>query len=110
MRLVQWSGAVTDAPTFVRGSRTHSMHEQFDVRRDDGLVFRVVLNIDIAPRVPVQPGDRITVRGEAVGTARRPIVHWTHHDPHGSHPDGWIEHAGRRYELPAIRTAVVLGS
>jgi hypothetical protein len=98
MREVQWSGTVTTAPSFFRGSRTHAYHEQFDVRRDDGSVFRVIDNVDLAPRVPVAPGDRVTVRGELVATDRpRPIVHWTHHDPRGIHADGWIEHAGRRY-------------
>jgi hypothetical protein len=25
-------------------------------------------------------------------------VHWTHHDPDGSHADGWLRHAGRVYQ------------
>lgn len=98
MSEVQWSGTVTTEPTFFRGSRTHREHEQFDVRRDDGSVFRVIDNVDLAPRVPVAPGDRVTVHGELVAAhSARPIVHWTHHDPGGRHEDGWIEHAGHRY-------------
>ena len=26
------------------------------------------------------------------------VVHWTHHDPDGSHTPGWLEHAGLRYQ------------
>ena len=107
MSEVQWSGTVTSAPTFFRGSHTHRTHEQFDVRRDDGFAFRVVDNVDLAPRVPVLPGDRVTVRGELVHDAHhRPVVHWTHHDPNGRHEGGWIDHAGRRYE----RTSLVRAS
>ena len=107
MSEVQWSGTVTSVPTFFRGSRTRAIHEQFDVRRDDGATFRVIDNVDIAPRVPVVPGDRITVHGELVHDAhRRPIVHWTHHDPRGRHESGWIERAGQRYG----RTSLVRAS
>jgi len=99
MSEVQWSGTVTSAASFFRGSSTHRTHEQFDVRRDDGAIFRVIDNVDLAPRVPVVPGDRVTVRGELVAArSKLPIVHWTHHDPRGVHPGGWIEHAGRHYE------------
>lgn len=106
MSEVQWSGTVTSAPTFFRGSRTHAIHEQFDVRRDDGEVFRVVDNVDLAPRVPVLPGDRVTVRGELVRDAhQRPLVHWTHHDPNARHEGGWIEHGGQRYARAAVRAS-----
>lgn len=97
MSEVQWSGTVTTAPAFFRGARTHALHEQFDVRGDDGRNFRVIDNVDLAPRVPVAPGDRVTVRGELVGSETHPIVHWTHHDPRGRHEGGWIERAGARY-------------
>jgi hypothetical protein len=98
MNEVEWSGTVATRPTYFRGRRTHAVHEQFDVRRDDGRTFRVIDNVDLAPRVPVLPGDRVTVRGELVAADRPvPIVHWTHHDPRGAHPAGWIEHGGRRY-------------
>jgi hypothetical protein len=102
MTEVQWAGTVTSGPSFFRGSRTHVTHEQFDVRRDDGLIFRVIDNVDLAPRVPVIPGDRVTVRGELVAAGtKRPIVHWTHHDPRGIHPCGWVEHGGRQYARAA---------
>jgi len=55
-------------------------------------------NVDIAPPVPVCPGDSIEVRGEMVhDRGRAPIVHWTHHDPGGTHEDGFIRLRGREY-------------
>jgi hypothetical protein len=108
MNEVQWSGTVASPAHFFRGSHTHAEHEQFDVRRADGTLFRVIDNVDLAPRVPVVPGDRVTVRGELVERGgRMPIVHWTHYDPRGRHPDGWIELAGLRYlraDAPPLRT------
>lgn len=98
MHEVEWSGTVATQPKFFLGRNTHAYHEEFDVRADDGRTFRVIDNVDIAPRVPVALGDRVTVRGELVDTDRAiPVVHWTHHDPRHRHPDGWIDHDGRRY-------------
>lgn len=66
------------------------MHEAFNAQSDAGPV-EVVDNVDIAPRCPVQIGDRIEVRGEMVhDRGRPPIVHWTHHDPDNRHPAGFI--------------------
>ena len=97
---VQYSGTVTTPPSFFWSKHSHREHEQFDVRADDGSAFRVVDNVTIAPRVPAQPGDRVTVQGELIHfrhEARLPIVHWTHHDPSGRHAGGFIALGGRVY-------------
>jgi hypothetical protein len=58
----------------------------------------VIDNVDLAPRIPVQPGDRIEVCGEMVhDPGKLPIVHWTHHDPANRHPGGFIRFRGRLY-------------
>ncbi len=94
----RFDGTVTTPPTFFYGKRSRSEHEQFDCRADDGRTIRVIDNVTLAPRVPVRPGDRVTVQGEEVhDRGQPPIVHWTHHDPHGHHPDGFIEFDGRTY-------------
>ena len=95
---VTFSATVLDAPHYFFGTNTQAEHEAFDVRSDDGARAEIVDNVKLAPRVPVQPGDRIVVRGELVPqTAHGPLVHWTHHDPSGLHADGYIDFAGRRY-------------
>jgi hypothetical protein len=38
------------------------------------------------------------VCGEMVhDSGKPPVVHWTHHDPAGRHPDGFIRLRGRLY-------------
>ena len=94
---VDFLGTVTTAPRFFYGSRTHAMHEAFDVQSSAGRL-EVVDNVSIAPRCPVAAGDRIEVRGVMVhDPGRPPVVHWTHHDPSHQHADGFIRLHGRVY-------------
>jgi hypothetical protein len=94
---VDFSGTVCSPPRFFYGSRTHAMHEAFNVRSSAG-ELEVVDNVSIAPRCPVQTGDRVEVRGEMVhDPGRLPVVHWTHHDPAHRHPDGFIRLHGKLY-------------
>lgn len=94
---VTFNALVTSAPHFFYGTNTHRMHEAFNAQTAAGSV-EIVDNVGIAPRVPVQPGDSIQVRGEMVhDPGRMPVVHWTHHDPDGRHQDGFIRYQGRVY-------------
>ena len=74
-----------------------SRHQRFIVRLDGDFTILIAHNIDLAPRVPIEAGDRIRFKGEYEWTERGGTVHWTHHDPGGRHPDGWIEVEGRKY-------------
>ncbi len=67
---IRFEGTVTTPPTFFYGRRSHAEHEQFDCRADDGRTIRVIDNVTLAPRVPVRPGDRVTVQGEEVHDPR----------------------------------------
>lgn len=94
---VSFDARVTSMPHFFFGSRTRCEHEAFDAQTDAGPV-EIVDNVSIAPRLPVQPGDRIDVRGEMVhDRGRPPVVHWTHHDPEGRHTGGFIRLRGQVY-------------
>jgi hypothetical protein len=95
---VDFTGVVVGAPHFFYGNRTHAEHEAFDVRSAAGPV-EVVDNVSIAPPVPVRDGDRVEVAGTMVHDAdkRFPVVHWTHHDPSGRRPGGFIRLDGRLY-------------
>lgn len=94
---VTFGARVASAPRYFTSARTQRVHEAFNVQTAAG-GLEVVDNVNIAPRVPVQPGDRIEVRGEMVhDPGRLPIVHWTHHDPQHEHADGFIQFRGRVY-------------
>ena len=95
--IVDFNATVTSKPTYFMGSHTRCEHEEFDVATAAGPID-VIDNVDLAPRVPVSPGDRIEVRGEMVhDPGKMPVVHWTHHDPAERHPDGFIRFQGREY-------------
>lgn len=96
--MVDLTATVTSRPSFFMGTHTHAEHEEFSAQTANGPID-VIDNVDLAPRVPVQPGDQIEVRGEMVRDRGKavPIVHWTHHDPAHRHADGFIRFRGRVY-------------
>ncbi|MBU2601734.1 MAG: DUF3465 domain-containing protein [Actinobacteria bacterium] len=58
-----------------------------------------LLAIDIAPRVSaLRVGDTVAFKGEYEWNAQGGIMHWTHHDPTGSHAAGRIRHDSRTYQ------------
>ena len=79
---------------------THgSRHQRFVLRLASGQTVLVAHNIDLAPRIDgLQVGDTVGFFGEYEWNEQGGVIHWTHHDPQGRHPDGWLEHRGRRYE------------
>lgn len=74
-------------------------HQRFIVTLGSGQTLLIVHNIDIAPRVsPLQIGDTVSFKGEYEWNEQGGLIHWTHHDPDGSHKPGWIKHRGRIYQ------------
>jgi hypothetical protein len=70
-----------------------SRHQRFIVRLSSGQTVLIAHNIDIAARVSsLNEGDVITFRGEYEWNPKGGVVHWTHRDPDGRHPAGWIKH------------------
>ncbi len=75
-----------------------SRHQRLIVEIEPGLTVLIAHNIDLAPRAPVRKGDLLRFFGEYEWNERGGVIHWTHHDPQGRHPDGWLELNGRRYQ------------
>lgn len=74
-------------------------HQRFIVELASGQTLLVSHNIDVAPRVEgLRTGDPVAFKGVYEWNAQGGLVHWTHHDPDGSHAAGWIEHGGMIYQ------------
>lgn len=75
-----------------------SRHQRFVLQLDSGQTLLIAHNIDVAPRVEsLDEGDTVAFHGEYEWNAQGGVVHWTHHDPDGSHPAGWLKHEGHTY-------------
>lgn len=77
---------------------TGPRHERFLIRVADTLTVLVAHNLDLSARIPVLAGDSVTLRGEYIWDERGGVIHWTHKDPAGKRPGGWIRHEGHSYE------------
>jgi uncharacterized protein DUF3465 len=92
----------TVAQVMPNGRSDTGMHERFilDVHTGSGdeQLILVAHNIDIAPQVPLQAGDDVIVHGDLELDPTGPVIHWTHHDPSGRHPAGFIKVHGQTYE------------
>ncbi|BDD87478.1 DUF3465 domain-containing protein [Desulfofustis limnaeus] len=76
-----------------------SRHQRFILQIPTGLTLLVSHNIDLAPRLDsLQVGDTIEFFGVYEYNDKGGVIHWTHHDPQGRHPDGWLKHRGRTYQ------------
>lgn len=79
--------------------RDGSRHQRFILRLDSGLTVLVAHNIDLAARIDsLQVGDSVEYFGEYEWNEKGGVVHWTHHDPRGTHMGGWLRHKGRVYQ------------
>jgi hypothetical protein len=78
---------------------TTGTHEQFIVKLASGdITIEVEHNISIAARVPVALGDHVIIHGEYIWNAQGGLIHFTHHDPKGSHEGGYIQDNGKTYD------------
>lgn len=94
-RDVQVTGSGT-VDRVLADDRDGSRHQRFILRLASGETLLIAHNIDLAPRLTsLDPGERVEFAGEYEWTERGGVVHWTHHDPAGRHPGGWLRHEGR---------------
>lgn len=78
--------------------RDGSRHQRFVLRLASGQTLLVAHNIDLAPRLEeLERGDEVGFAGEYEWNPQGGVIHWTHHDPAGKHPAGWLRHDGRTY-------------
>ena len=76
-----------------------SRHQRFILRLAGGRTLLIAHNIDLAPRIPgIREGDTVEFYGEFRSNPQGGVIHWTHHDPQGRHPGGWLRHNGRTYQ------------
>ena len=74
-------------------------HQRFILKLASGQTLLIAHNIDLAPRISgLKLGDRVEFYGEYEYNAEGGVVHWTHHDPAGKHPDGWLRHQEQIYQ------------
>ncbi len=82
-------------PDDLEGSR----HQRFILQLSSGITILIAHNIDLAPRLnSLRTGDSVSFNGEYEWNNKGGVVHWTHRDPKGHHPHGWLEHNARRYQ------------
>ena len=74
-------------------------HQRFILRLASGQTLLIAHNIDIAARVTgLMVGDTVEFSGQYEWNDQGGVVHWTHHDPSGQHPAGWLRHSGVTYQ------------
>lgn len=94
--LVQGEGRVTK---LLQDDNDGSRHQRFILQVNPQQTILIAHNIDLAPRIEsLAEGDLVTFSGQYEWNNKGGVVHWTHHDPQGRHPGGWLKHRGRTYE------------
>lgn len=94
--MVQGQGVVEKV---LKDDNDGSRHQRFILDVGAGKTLLVAHNIDLAPRLPdLRAGDVVRFYGQYESNVRGGVLHWTHHDPAGRHPEGWLEYKGKRYE------------
>jgi hypothetical protein len=79
--------------------RDGSPHQRFIIATNSGTTLLIAHNLDLAPRLEgLALGDMVMVAGEYESNPQGGLIHWTHDDPQGRHPAGYIEWRGRRYQ------------
>ncbi len=74
-------------------------HQRFVVELSSGQKILVAHNIDLAPKVVgLMEGLGISFCGEYEWNNKGGVVHWTHHDPKGIHPNGWLLYNNKKYD------------
>lgn len=78
--------------------RKGTPHQRFLLQLSNGTTVLVAHNTKMAPPVPIQVGDLVTIKGEYIWNDKGGVVHWTHHTDTPRHEGGYIQAAGQTYQ------------
>jgi Protein of unknown function (DUF3465) len=93
---VKQTGRITK---ILRDDGHGSRHQRFVVELDSGQKLLIAHNIDLASKVEgLKESEEISFYGEYEWNNKGGVVHWTHRDPKGRHPDGWLFYNNRKYD------------
>lgn len=93
--LVESSGIVK---TLLKDDTEGSQHQRFILQLPNNMTVLVAHNIDLAPRIlDLKVGDTVEFKGDYMYNSKGGSIHWTHKDPRGKHPDGYLKHKGNIY-------------
>lgn len=74
-------------------------HQRFILSVNPQQTVLIAHNIDLAPRIErLAVGDEVSFSGQYEWNDQGGVIHWTHHDPQGRHPGGWLRHHGETYQ------------
>lgn len=92
------SGTVVRVLGVARGRS--DAHEGFLMRVEcaQPVIVRVEANTSFTGTFALQRGTNASVKGEYETDPRGGVIHWTHRDPRGRHPDGYVRVGGATYQ------------
>lgn len=74
-------------------------HQRFILELKSKQTLSISHNIDLAPRIEILSiNDPVEFYGEYEWNDKGGVIHWTHHDPNGTHQSGWLYHNNRIYQ------------
>ena len=62
----------------------------------DRLAYAIIT--DAMQKGELKAGDTVQFSGDYEWNPRGGVIHWTHHDPAGRHPSGWVKYKGQTYQ------------
>jgi molybdopterin converting factor small subunit len=83
----------------LKDDREGLQHQRFILRLANGHSLLIAHNTELAGRVEnLKAGDTVAFYGEYEWNPKGGVLHWTHHDPHHHHINGWLKHNGITYQ------------
>ncbi len=83
----------------LRDDKYGAKHQRFLVQINSGHKLLIAHNIELSPRIDdLKEGETIIFYGEYELNNKGGVIHWTHRDPRGHHPDGWLIYNNRKYQ------------